>query len=136
MSYSRWSYSTWYTFWSWLGDDTVCEFKLPTKSLKDAQVFEICDFPSYYITYGELMSDGLYTILERVQAYYQQSHIKFTDQVPYIKNPTKEEMDELGIYLLEFVRDVDEHFKWYNFFRYEWYYPLINKIANFKWFKQ
>ena len=131
MSYSRWSYSTWYTFWSSLGDDTVCEFKLPTKSLKDAQVFEICDFPSYYITYSELMNDGLYTILERVQAYYQQSHIKFTDQVPYIKNPTEEEMDELGSYLLEFVKDVDDHFKWYNFFRYEWYYPVRNKIRRY-----
>ena len=129
MSYSRWSHSTWYTFWSGAGEST--DYKLPTKSLKDAQVFEICDFPSYYITYGELMNDGLYTILERVQAYYRQSHSRFTDHIPYIKSPTKEEMDELGSYLLEFVKDVDDHFKWYNFFRYEWYYPVRNKIRRY-----
>jgi hypothetical protein len=128
MSYSRWSHSTWYTFWSSVSEST--EYKLSTKRLKNAQVFEICDFPSYYITYGELVNDGLYTILERVETYYRQSHTIFTDQTSCIKNPTKEEMDELGGYLLEFIKDVDNHFKWYNYFKYEWYYPTRNKIKN------
>jgi len=115
MSYSRWSYSTWYTFWSSLEEETVCEFKFPTKKLKYVQTFEICDFPSYYITYGELMENGLFKTLDDVKKYYHQNHSKFTDH--------------------RFIEDVDEHFKWGNFFRYEWYYPLRNKMANFSWFK-
>jgi hypothetical protein len=134
MSYSRWSYSTWYTFWSSLEEETVCEFKFPTKKLKYVQTFEICDFPSYYITYGELMENGLFKTLDDVKKYYHQNHSKFTDH-PYVKNPTEDELAELGTYLLRFIEDVDEHFKWGNFFRYEWYYPLRNKMANFSWFK-
>lgn len=130
MSYSRWSYSTWYTFWSWLGDDTVCEFKLPTKKLKYAQTFEICDFPSYYVTYGELVEGDLNDTLAKIQKFYQQPFSTESEA----KDPTDEEMQELAIYFLEFIRDVDEHFKWTNFFRYEWYYPIRNKIANFNWF--
>ena len=134
MSYSRWSYSTWYTFWSALEEETVCEFKLPTKKLKYAQTFEICDFPSYYITYGKLMENGLFKTLDDVKKFYHQSHSEFTDHT-HAKNPTEDELAELGTYLLRFVEDVDEHFKWGNFFRYEWYYPLRNKMANFSWFE-
>jgi len=126
MSYSRWSYSTWYTFWASLGEG--CEFKFPTKKLKHKQTFEICDFPSYYITYGELMENGLLETLDDVKRVYTHGGVN-------AKNPTEDELDELGVYLLEFVKDVDEHFEWGNFFRYEWYYPLRNKILNWSWFR-
>jgi hypothetical protein len=65
MSYSRWSNSVWYTFWT-AYPGTKTEFKLPTKKLKDSQMFEICDFPSYYVTYGYIKKKGLDQILKYI----------------------------------------------------------------------
>jgi hypothetical protein len=114
MSYSRWSNSVWYTYWSDSSEGT--KYRLPTKKLKYNQVFAICDFPSYNITYGDLMTKDLYTIIQEVREYYKE------------KNPTNKELDELVDYLMRFVDDVNDHFKWKNFFMYEWYYPLRNKL--------
>jgi len=114
MSYSRWSNSVWYTFWSAHSESK--DFQFPTKKLKYSQTFMICDFPSYSITYGELMAKDMYIILQDVKEYYKD------------KNPTNGELDELGAYITEFIDDVDNHFKWKNFFMYEWYYPLRNKL--------
>ena len=114
MSYSRWSNSVWYTYWSDSSEET--KYRLPTKKLKYNQVFAICDFPSYNITYGDLMTKDLYTITQEVREYYKE------------KNPTNEELGELADYLMRFVDDVNDHFKWKNFFTYEWYYPLRNKL--------
>jgi hypothetical protein len=129
MSYSRWSASIWYTFWAFSGDTS---FKLPTKKLKNSQVFEICDFPSYCVTYGELMNNGLFDTLDDIKKFYSKDHLYDvnSNSVYKAKNPTNEEMDELCMYLIRFIEDVDDHFKWFNFFKYEWYYPLRNKI---KW---
>jgi hypothetical protein len=114
MSYSRWITSIWYTYWSASSEET--KYKLPTKKLKYNQVFDICDFPSYSITYGDLMTKDLNTILKEVKEYYID------------KNPTEDELYELSEYLMRFVDDVNDHFKWHNFFRYEWYYPIRNKL--------
>ena len=129
MAYSRFSNSTWYTFWRCVEST---EFKLPTKKLKNQQVFEICDFPSYCVTYEELTSNGLFETLDDIKKFYSRDHSYGVDpdSVYKAKNPTNEEMQELGVYLIKFVEDVDDHFKWINFFKYEWYYPLRNKI---KW---
>lgn len=114
MSYSRWSNSKWYTFWSGCGET---QFKLPTQKLKNCQTFQIFDMPGTKITYGELMDKGIYMILQDVRDVYLGEYI------------TEEEIFELKMYLLEFMVDVDNHFRWFTFFRYEWYYPIRNKIV-------
>ena len=117
MSYSRWSTSVWYTFWSAMGDYQT-KYKWPTKKLKNGQVFEICDIPSYFITYGELKSRPRIDVLNEVQEYYTNSK----------KKPTWNQIIELQNYFDSFIEDVDEHFKFHNFMKYEWYYPLRNKF--------
>jgi hypothetical protein len=69
MSYSRWITSIWYTYWSASSEETT--YKLPTKKLKYNQAFTICDFPSYDITYGELMTKDINTILQEVKEVYK-----------------------------------------------------------------
>lgn len=118
MSYSRWSKnSVWYTFWSAICS-TNCRFKLPTKQNKNNQCFEICDFPSYYVSYGELEKDGLRKVVKDIQEFYRENNKK-TELSDYTN---------LRWYLVEFMCDVDEHFKWNNFFYYEWYLPSRNEI--------
>lgn len=114
MSYSRWSNSVWYTFWT--TDSDSMEYKFPTKKLKYNQIFQICDSPSYYITYGDLMTKDINSILQEVKELYKD------------KKPTEDELYELSEYLMKFIDDINDHFKWYNFFLYEWYYPLRNKL--------
>jgi hypothetical protein len=118
MAYSRWSYSVWYTFWTSMASPEIT-FKLPTKKLKDAQSFEICDYPSYTISYGELKSKGLRRIIKEVESFYKDKKIT-----------TFSDYTELRWYLIQFMDDIDEHFKWHNFFLHEWYYPIRNSI---KW---
>lgn len=113
MSYSRWSNSKWYTFWAGCGDT---KFKLPTQKLKNCQIFHIAGMPGTKITYGELMDRGIYMILQDVRDIYLGEYI------------TEEEIFELKGYLLEFMIDVDNHFRWFIFFKYEWYYPIRNKL--------
>lgn len=113
MAYSRWSNSRWYTYWEQC--DTA-QFKFPTQKLKNCQTFTILDLPGTKITYGELIEKGIYKVLQEVEDSYFGEYI------------TDEEMFELKEYILDFMIDVDKHFKWYNFFRYEWYYPIRNKI--------
>ena len=113
MSYSRWSkYSRWYTFWSASGAD--CTYKFPSEKLKRSQVFEICDMPSYYITYGELMDRSRSTILHKIEKQYP--------------GVTWEELTQLQDQLARFITDVDEHFQPWNFYRYEWLYPIKMKL--------
>ena len=140
MAYSRFSTSTWYTFWF----ASEMEFKLPTKKLKNDQVFEICDFPSYHITYGELKSKDWRVILKDIKRFYKRPHqgkilsnhdengklVYETTTYP-AKNPTAKELNELVDYFKAFVKDVDDHFKFWTFVRYEWYYPIKNKIKSY-----
>jgi len=136
MSYSRWSTSVWYTFWA---ATTDLSYKWPTNELKRSQVFEICDMPSFRLTYGELQDKGMTSILEEINTYYNKDHsgnmfAGFVDGVAtyepmnYVaKEPNILEMLELTEYIRRWEVDVDEHFKFINFIKYEWYYPLKNK---------
>jgi len=141
MSYSRWSSSRWYTFWSstW---STDMQYKFPTNKLRRSQVFEICDMPSYCITYGDLVDRSRSSVLREVEElfakdftytpseYNEESgklEYKETEILPG-KKPTWEELNELQDYFSSFLNDVDEHFKTWNFFKYEWLYPIRNKI--------
>ena len=116
MSYSRWSNSRWYTFWTCFGEQM--EYKLPTKRLKGNQVFEICDDPSLCFTYKTITELGIENVLLEVRLTF-----------PYA---TDTELEELWSYMELFIKDVDNHFKIVNFFKYEWWYPFINKLRR-KW---
>ena len=37
-------------------------------------------------------------------------------------------LNELQLYLARFTRDVDDHFRFWTFMKYEWYYPFRSKI--------
>lgn len=136
MSYSRWSTSVWYTFWA---ATTDLSYKWPTNELKRSQVFEICDMPSFRLTYGELQDKGMTSILEEINTFYNKDHsgnifAGFVDGVStyepmnYVaKEPNILEMLELTEYIRRWEADVDDHFKFINFIKYEWYYPLKNK---------
>lgn len=144
MSYSRWYNSTWYTFWS-ASTGVTSEYKWPTKKLKRDQIFEICDFPSYYLTYGELEDKGMYGVMSDIRKFYNKPHNgqifshweeleggrkkpAYQDTVYPAKEPTEEEIRELMGYIAEWREDVDRHFKFTTFMKYEWYYPIRNKI--------
>jgi len=140
MAYSRWYNSTWYTFWSALGED-VYPTKWPTEKAKRSQVFEICDFPSYSFTYGELEDKGIGPIISDIRRFYSKSHKGemfkewdenkkpiYQDTVWPAKNPTEEEIRELIGYIGKWREDVNRHFSFWTFIRYEWYYPIRNKI--------
>ena len=123
MAYSRSSkHSNWYCFWSSMGaeDNT---YKLPTRRLKRNQVFEICDLPSYFVTYGEIKDRGIPRIIDEIRDYYDHPHGEWP-----AKRPIETDMMEMYEYIKRFIEDVDDHFKPYNFITYEWYYPTRNKI--------
>lgn len=125
MSYSRWSNSCWYTFWSSNGSVDL-EYKWPTKNNKRNQAFEICDSPCYYLLYAEIEDKSIDDIIKDIQTFYTESK---SDEFETVKVWTPEEWEELKGYILEFKKDIDEHFKFWNFMEYEWYYPLRNKIT-------
>jgi len=137
MSYSRWSTSTWYTYWSYY-ESMV--FKFPTRELKEKQVFEICDFPCMRLTYGQIKREGVFETIMLVKKFYDEAHegqilTEFKDGEAHYtetewepKRPTTEDLDELKTYLEAFVKDIDEHFKWYNFLKHEWLYAIRQKI--------
>jgi hypothetical protein len=117
MSYSRWSNSRWYTFWSANGAEPT-EYKWPTQKLKDGQVFEICDIPSYFITYGQLRDTSRSKVLHEIEELFAKDGIR----------PTWDELNELQLYFARFIKDVDDHFRFWTFMKYEWYVPFRNKI--------
>jgi hypothetical protein len=116
MAYSRWWNSQWYTYWT-SSYSPSCKFKLPTRGLKDGQTFEICDWDnSIQIRYWDLRHFGIDSMVEVVKHRYKEYDY------------TEEDYEELKGYIQEFVNDVDDHFKLWNFFKYEWYYPVRNRI--------
>jgi hypothetical protein len=120
MAYSRWGKdSVWYTFWTATLSEPI-QFRLPTKKRKDNQYFEICDMPSYYVSYGELKQKGIKQVVKEIQAVYQKTNFPFS------------EYTKLRWQLVRFMDDIDEHFEWKNFFLYEWWYPIRNRIY-FMW---
>jgi hypothetical protein len=135
MSYSRWSNSVWYTFWGSYSPKGI--------NKKKEQIFEICDFPSYHVTYQQIV-DNIDKVIYDVGIFYSREHsgsifsrfeLESGDAIYEstlwpAKNPTDEELEELKGYMLEFVEDMDEHFKWNNYIKFEIYYPIRNKIYN------
>lgn len=133
MAYSRWSNSIWYTFWSWSGDT---EFKFPTQKLKNAQTFEICDMVSYYVTYEELDELGVDIVIDQIRKHYSIVYAvngSLDKETIFKKEFTEDDLEELKGYLWQFMDDIDKHFTWKEFFKYEWYYPIRNKIKS--WFR-
>ena len=140
MAYSRWSNSRWYTFWA-CGESL--EYKIPLQVIKDNQVFEICDIPGYSITYAQIKRECIFNILMCVKNFYSEQHsvpiLTKTDCGEFIYEETVigqeaisfKELHELRTYIERFVEDVDEYFKPYNFFVYEWYYPIRSTVCNF-----
>ena len=118
MSYSRWRNSYWYTFWS--GNLAKTKFKWPTKKLKRAQVFEICEIRPFFITYGDLEDEGMGRIISKVKKVFRKINPN--------KPPTEEDIRELMNYINTWREDVDRHFKFSTFMLFEWYYPIRNKI--------
>ena len=139
MSYSRWSNSRWYTFWSAMGAEPT-EYKWPTQKLKDNQVFEICDMPSYHITYGDLKRRSRSAILHEIEEHFAADFdwhdIEIVDgklergksKIIKGRRPTWDELNELQLYLARFIKDVDDHFRFWTFIKYEWYFPFRNRI--------
>lgn len=139
MSYSRWSNSRWYTFWSANGAYQT-KYKWPTQKLKDSQVFEICDIPSYYITYNELKERSRSAIMHEIEEHFAKDFewrdIEIVDgklergepKTIKGKRPTWDELNELQLYLACFIKDVDDHFRFWTFMKYEWYFPFRNKF--------
>lgn len=144
MAYSRWSHSRWYTFWS-TGPSTDLGFKLPSHKLKRSQVFEICDFNKYQVTYGDIEDYGIKTLIKRIKKHYSKSFEVYmpvsdkegkqvgSESFTQLNPPSVQELNELAGYIREFVEDVDSYFEFGNFFYYEWWVPLRNKIK--KYFK-
>jgi hypothetical protein len=139
MSYSRWFDSTWYTFWA--ADGVSPYFKLPTKKLKNRQTFQICDAPTFTLTYGELEEEGMQSVLLKVKRLYSKEYegkllagweddeAVHEDYVYPAKNPSDEELRELMGYIRKWQADVDEHFGFWTFIYHNWYIPLRNKIT-------
>ena len=80
-------------------------------------------------------------ILEEVKEFYSKSYEVnlltsfdenknpiYTLQNTTVNIPTKEELTELKTYLINFKEDIDNHFKFWNFMKFEWYYPIRNKF--------
>lgn len=122
MSYSRWGQSRWYTYWS---EQIPIHFKLPTKKLKRKQVFHIQDYPSYSLTYGELEDLGMGMVWDKIRRFYWEESINSRLKA---KKPSETEMQELMEYIKQWRQDVNDHFKLHIFLKYEWYFPLRNKI--------
>lgn len=137
MSYSRWSNSTWYTFWSAGSPEGF--------NKKQEQIFEICDFPSYSVTYKQI-KDDIDKVIHDVNEFYSKEHegeifdgikdgkVTYEPTVWPPKNPSDEELQELKEYMLQFVKDIDYHFKPLVYLKYEYYYPIRNKL--YKLFKK
>jgi hypothetical protein len=129
MSYSRWSNSVWYTFW--VASDM--KYKLPTQSLKNEQLFEICDFPSYYVSYGSLKIKGIDGVLKDIKDFYLKNHrgtifdgvvdgkMTYKETIFEGKNYSDLEIEELRSYLGEFINDVNNYFKFWDFMYSEWF---------------
>jgi hypothetical protein len=83
----------------------------------------IHDYPTYIISYGDLQNKGMGKIWDDIRLFY------WTDTEEFkAKKPSETEMRELMTYIMNWEKDVNEHFKLFNFVKYEWYYPLRNKI--------
>ncbi len=120
MAYSRFGSSRWYTYWY---EDYRSGIKFPTRKEKRKQMFMIHDYPTYIISYGDLQNKGMSKIWDDIRLFY------WTDTEEFkAKKPSETEMQELMGYIKQWRQDVDNYFKLHIFLKYEWYFPLRNKI--------
>lgn len=120
MAYSRFGSSRWYTYWY---EDYRSGIKFPTRKEKRKQMFMIHDYPTYIISYGDLQNKGMGKIWDDIRLFY------WTDTEEFKANkPSETEMQELMGYIKQWRQDVDNYFKLHIFLKYEWYFPLRNKI--------
>jgi hypothetical protein len=102
--------------------------------LKETQLFEIYDVPSYTITYGEIKQKGVEDVINDISNIYSKSYdgskliwnpdtcrTEYDECVYPAKNPTDSELNELKGYIEDFINCVDESFKWVNFFKLYWF---------------
>ena len=117
MAYTRFSDSTWYTYWS-TEQSKKTQFKLPNKKLKNGQYLEIIG-PNITtgFTYGDLLKKGLGQILDEIRNGCEKG-----------KLPTAAQFHELIHVIDKFEADLNQHFRFWTFMRYEWWLPIRNKI--------
>jgi len=121
MAYSRFGSSRWYTYWY---EDYRSGIKFPTRKEKRREMFMIHDYPTYIVSYGDLQDKGIGRIWDDIRLFY------WTDTEEHkAKKPSETEMQELMQYIKQWRQDVDNHFKLSVFLKYEWYFPLRNKIT-------
>ena len=81
-------------------------------------------------------------MLNKIKAFYSKSHkgeifkewkdgkMVYEETTFSAKSPSEDEMLELLSYIREWEKDIEEHFKFWNFIKWEWYYPFRNKLMN------
>lgn len=138
MAYSRFTTSRWYTYWQ-ITDNS--EFTFPTVKRKNSEVFMIQNFPSIIFTYAELtrnIDECLLHVCKRCAHEYEGNILKYNYEtghmepefIIYPADPaTEEELQELKGYMQEFISDVDSHYEWRQYFRFEWWLPIRNAVA-------
>lgn len=90
MSYSRWMYSRWYTFWCVASEDTIED--------RDNAIFEICTVARFP---ASALREDMDACLNHVKQIVYESEERM---------PRPREMEELREYMQEFLKDVDEEY--------------------------
>lgn len=117
MIYSRWGRgSKWYCFWN--KSKLPMQYKLPTKSFKKKQIFQIYDVPSYSVTYGDIQEKGISKILDEISSFYNKNK----------KRPKEKDMMALMTHIRSFQNDVDKEFDVLTFLYYNWIQPTKNRL--------
>jgi hypothetical protein len=139
MIYSTWDDSVWNAYWVYIRNEK--KYKLPTEKLKNSQIFEICDVPSYNVTYGVLKEYGVDIVIDEIKELYSTPYdnsgliwnpntckSEYQELIYPAKNPTDKDLDELKVHLNKFIEDVDEKFKLLNFLKKYWLEPFIKNF--------
>ena len=115
MIYSRWGKgSVWYCFWN--KTKASMHFKLPTNKLKNKQVFQIYDVPSYSVTYGDIKDKGISKVLDEISSFYNK----------HKKRPKEKDMMMLMTYIRHFENNVNKEFILPTFLYNNWIQPIKN----------
>lgn len=134
--YSRWIGGSWFTLWSTLSPSTTFKFK--TEKLKNSQVFEICDIPSFKISYKDITDKGLDKVILDVNVHFNRIYTgnklnEIYDKKLFPINKKygpqkfkKEEYDKLKEHMMEFVIDVNLEFQPKKFYYTNWMKPFVD----------
>ena len=95
MSYSRWSNSTWYTYWH-CGEEK-------DRHVMDKQLFDVCGVMMF--TYKELAED-LDGCIARLKHHIENHDKEARENMFCMDSVTDEELEELKGYMKEFMEDV------------------------------